>query len=105
MSKLITLAAAVSAAAAAAQTGVLTNVSPLARGFNAVVEINMTGVTGTPVIKVQTSPDNVTWTDAASVSVITRNGYRAEITLDKYARANVTTAGSAGTFDMYIRES
>lgn len=104
MAKLITLGAAVSAASVAAQAGVLTNVSPLARGFNAVVQINMTGVTGTPVIKVQTSPDNSTWTDATSVSVITRSGFRAEITLDKYARLNVTTAGSAGTIDCYLTE-
>lgn len=103
MAKLITLGSAVSAAAAAAQAGVETQDTPFAPGHNAVVELNLTGVTGTPTIKVQTSPDNSTWTDAATLSVITRFGYRAEITLDKYARLNVSVAGSAGTVDAYLR--
>lgn len=104
MAKLITLGSAVSASAVAAQAGVATNVTPMARGFNAVVQLNLTGVTGTPTIKVQTSPDNSTWTDALTLSVITRSGYRGEITLDKYARLNVTVAGSAGTIDCYLTE-
>lgn len=102
MAKLLTLGAAVSAAAAAAQTGVSTQATPFAPGFNAIANINLTGVTGTPTIKIQTSPDNSTWTDAATLSVITRTGYQVEITLDKYARLNVTAAGSAGTIDAYL---
>lgn len=102
MAKLITLGAAVAATGVAAQTGVSTQAAPLARGFNAVAHINLTGVTGTPTIKIQTSPDNTTWTDATSVAVITRQGFKAEITLDKYARLNVTAAGSAGTIDAYL---
>ena len=104
MAKLITLAAAVSAASVAAQTGVSTMEAPFAPGFNAVVSICGTGLTGTPVIKVQTSPDNSTWTDVATLNVITRNNYTAEITLNKYARLNVTTGAGAGTVDCYIRE-
>jgi hypothetical protein len=102
MAKLITLGAAVSATAVAAQTGVATMATPLARGHNARCNINLTGVTGTPTIKVQTSPDNSTWTDVATLSVITRTGYQTEITLDNYARLNVTVAGSAGTIDAYL---
>lgn len=105
MAKLITLGTAVDATAVAAQTGVNTEDTPFAPGFNAIVELNLTGVTGTPTIKVQTSPDNSTWTDVVTLSVITRFGYRAEITLDKYARLNVTAGGSAGTVDAYIRSA
>jgi phenylacetate-coenzyme A ligase PaaK-like adenylate-forming protein len=104
MAKLTTLGTAVSASAAAAQTGVATNTTPLCRGMNAVVQLNLTGVTGTPTILVQTSPDNVTWTTQATCSVITRSGFRAEITLDNYARLNVSVAGSAGTIDCYLTE-
>lgn len=103
MAKLIVLGAAVDATAVAAQTGVLTNQTPFAPGFNAVVEISPTGLTGSPVIVVQTSPDNTTWTTVATLNVITRFGFEAEITLDKYARLNVTTGGSAGKVDCYLR--
>ena len=104
MAKLITIGAAISATSAVAQTGVATTASPFAPGFNAVVSLCLTGVTGTPTIKVQTSPDNSTWTDVVTVSVITRNHVMTEVTLDKYARLNVTSVGSAGTIDCYIRE-
>lgn len=102
MSKLLTLGAAVSATAAAAQTAQATAATPFAHGFNAIAEIVLTGVTGTPVIKIQTSPDNTTWTDALVVSALTRSTVKAEIVLDKYARLNVTTVGSAGTVDAYL---
>ena len=104
MAKLITLGTAVSATAVAAQTAKLTNATPFGVGFNALVTIAFTGVTGTPVIKVQTSPDNSTWTDVLVTSGLTRSQYVAEVTLDKYARLNVTTGGSAGTVDAYITE-
>lgn len=103
MAKLITLGAAVSATAVAAQTGVSTQATPFSPGFNAVAEINFTGVTGTPTVLIQTSPDNSAWTTVATLSVITRTGYEVEVTLDKYARLNVTVAGSAGTIDAYLR--
>lgn len=103
MAKLITLGTAVSATAVAAQTSVTTTATPFAPGHNAVVSVCLTGVTGTPTIKVQTSDDNSTWTDAVTVSVITRNHVMSEVTLKSYARLNVTVAGSAGTIDAYIR--
>jgi hypothetical protein len=104
MAKLITLGTAVSATSVAAQTAVSTTASPFAPGFNAVVHICSTGLTGTPTIKVQTSEDGTTWTDAVTVSVITRNHVMAEVELKKYARLNVTVAGSAGTLDAYIHD-
>lgn len=104
MAKLITLGAAVSAAAVAAQAGVETQDTPFAPGFNAVLNINLTGVTGAPTILVQTSPDNTTWTTVATLAVITRSSYMTEVTLDKFARLNVTVAGTAGTIDAYLTE-
>lgn len=104
MAKLITLGAAVDATAVAAQTGVATTASPFAPGFNAVVHVCATGLTGSPVIVVQTSPDNSTWTTVATLNVLTRNHLMAEITLSNYARLNVTTGGSAGRLDAYITE-
>lgn len=104
MAKLIILGEAVDATAVAAQTGVSTQSSPFAPGFNAVLSICATGLTGSPVIVVQTSPDKSTWTTVATLNVLTRNHYMSEITLDKYARLNVTTGGSAGRIDAYIRE-
>lgn len=104
MAKLITLGTAVDATAVAAQAGVSTQASPFAPGFNAVLSICSTGLTGSPVIVVQTSPDNSTWTTVVTLNVLTRNHVMAEITLDKYARLNVTTGGSAGRIDAYIRE-
>jgi hypothetical protein len=102
MAKLLVLAAAVAANAVAAQTAVATNVTPFSRGFNARCNINLTGVTGTPTLKVQTSPDGTTWNDALVLNVITRQGFQGELTLDNYARFNVTGAGSAGTVDCYL---
>lgn len=99
MSKTLTLGSAVSATGAAAQTGVLTTTTPHPRGFNALAEIVFTGVTGTPVVKIQTSPDNSTWTDVLTTSGITRTVFSANVTLGKYARLNVTSVGSAGTVE------
>jgi hypothetical protein len=76
MAKLITLGAAVSATAAAAQAAVDT----------------------------ETSDDNVAWTDAVTVSALNRNVVKAEIELKRYARLNVTAAGTAGTVDAYLSE-
>lgn len=102
MAKLLTLGAAVSATGVAAQTGVATQQTPFSPGFNAIANVNFTGVTGTPTVLIQTSPDNTNWTTVATVNVITRSGFMQEIVLDKYARLNVTVAGSAGTIDAYL---
>lgn len=104
MAKLLTLATAVAATGTVAQTGVETTAAPFAPGFNAIAEIDFTGVTGTPTVLIQTSPDNSTWTTVATLAVITRAVYKVEITLNKYIRANQTVAGSAGTYDAYVYE-
>lgn len=102
MPMLMTLGSAVSAAAVAAQAAQATDETPFAPGFNAIAELVLTGVTGTPTIKIQTSDDATTWTDALTVSALTRNVVKAEITLKKHARLNVTGAGTAGTVDGYL---
>lgn len=96
------LGAAVSLAAAAAQASVdLADTTPFASGFNAVAVIDEDAGAGAFVAKIQTSPDNVTWTD-----VLTKNGAgpisMAQVTLDRYVRLNVTSAGSAGTANAYL---
>lgn len=102
MAMLLTLGAAVDATAVAAQTGVETQDTPFAPGFNAIACIDCTGLTGSPVIVIQTSPDNSTYTTVATLNVVTRSSYKVEITLSKYARLNVTTGGTAGTLDAYL---
>jgi hypothetical protein len=103
MAKLITLGAAVSATSATAQTAQSTTTTPFAPGFNAIAHLHFTGLTGTPTVKIQTSEDNSNWTDALTVSVLTRSSVLAEITLQKYARLNVTAVGDAGTIDAYLQ--
>jgi hypothetical protein len=103
MAKLLSITATGTAAdAVAAQTGVATDETPFARGMNALVLVDCKGVTGTPTIKVQTSADNSTWADAASVTTITSNVYLLEVTLSNYIRTNVTVAGSAGDFSAVL---
>lgn len=104
MAKLITLGAAISAAAVAAQAAQETNKTPFSPGFNAIAEIVLTGVTGAASVAIETSDDNVTWTAVLTVAALTRNVVKAEITLKSYARLNVTAAGTAGTVDAYITE-
>lgn len=99
MSKTLSLGAVVDGTAVAAQTGVSTVTTPHARGHTAIAEIIFTGMTGSPVVKIQTSPDNSTWTDVLTTSGVTRTVFTANVTLDNYARLNVTTGGSAGKVD------
>ena len=99
MAKILSLGAVVDNTAVAAQTAVSTVTTPHARGHTAIAEILFTGMTGSPVVKIQTSPDNSTWTDVLTTSGITRTVFSANVTLDKYARLNVTTGGSAGKVD------
>lgn len=103
MAILKVLGEAVDATAVAAQTAVdLDSVTPFIVGGAAISHVVLTGVTGSPVIKIQTSPDNSTWTDAVSVSAVTNSVVMDEIALQRYVRLNVTTGGSAGTVAAYL---
>jgi len=95
----------VSLAAAAAQTAVdLGSKTPYASGFKAVGVITQLAGAGSFVAKIQTSPDNSTWTDAVTMTGAKPNTF-VEFTLDRYVRANVTAAGSAGTANFGILTS
>lgn len=102
MARLITLGEGVSLTSAAAQAAQATDDTPFARGFDAICTIVLTGATGTPTVKIQTSPDGSTWSDAVTLSSIANSSVKREIALDKYARLNVTAAGSAGVVSAYL---
>lgn len=104
MAKLLQLGAGVSLTAAAAQTAVLSDDTPFSPGFNAVATISLTGATGTPTVKIQGSDDNSTFTDLMTVSAITSNVVKAEVTIKKYMRLNVTAVGTAGTVSAWLEE-
>lgn len=102
MSKLLIVAENVDATAATPSTGVATADTPFARGFNAVAHVVLTGVTGTPTLLLQTSPDDTTYTTVATVDAITNSHVMVEITLDEYVRLDVDAAGSAGDVSVYL---
>lgn len=98
--KTLILGEGVNAAAVAAQTAVGAVATPFLDGRDVVCDLDLTGVTGTPTIKVQGSPDNVTWTDLVTHTVLYRKCYN--IKVSRYMRLNVTVAGSAGTASCYL---
>jgi hypothetical protein len=96
------LGAAIDLDTAAAQTAIdLDGTTPYAEGFTAVGVITQLGATGSPVAKIQTSPDNSTWTDVVTMTGLVPTTM-AEVTLQRYVRANVSTAGSAGAANFYL---
>lgn len=96
------LGTAVSLAAAAAQATVdLGDKTPFATGFNAVAVIAQEGGTGAFVAKIQTSPDNAAWTDVLTVNGAGPTAMQ-EVTLQRYVRLDVSTAGTAGTANAYL---
>lgn len=102
MSNLITLVEGHDLTGATAGDTIDCDTTPGAAGFNAVAVLVLTGATGTPVCKIQTSPDGTTWTDAVVTSGLLRSTYMAQITLDQKVRFNCTAVGSAGDADAYI---
>lgn len=94
--KISSLANNVSAAAVAAQAAVDCDATPFLPGRKAILDLDLFGVTGSPVIKVQGSNDGSTWTDLVSHTALVRSLYEVEVYAEM--RANVTTAGTAGTF-------
>lgn len=97
----------IDATAVAAQAGVdLAGVTPYGRGFNAVGIIHgndlVAGAAG--VAKIQTSPDNSTWTDAVVTTAGVKCAKYGQFALDRYVRANVTVAWTAGlvSFELLV---
>lgn len=98
MAMLKTLANAVSITSTGAQTGVLMDATPFLDGRNALV--NQSGVGGSGSVTVQSSPDNTNWTTVATLTSASLPAV--EVTLGKYMRINVGTAGT-GTLTVQLR--
>lgn len=102
MSKQHTLGEGVSLAAVAAQaTPFQPSASPFTPGMNVIARVAQNAGAGAFVIKVQTSPDNTTWTDVLTVTGAGPTK-QAEFTSAAYIRYNVTAAGTAGTANVYL---
>lgn len=100
-----TLGTDVDATAVAAQTAVdLANTTPWSNGFTAIGVIlfsnTVAGAAG--VAKIQTSPDNSTFTDAVANAAGVKASKYGEVTLARYVRLNVTVAWTAGTVSAYL---
>ena len=93
-------------AVAAGATVDLGSAAPAGRGFNAVACFTHASLAGgTFAAKVQTSPDGTTWTDVMTLTAGVKPGKMQEITLERYARYNVTvgaTAASLGNFYILV---
>lgn len=96
------LAEAVSNAAVAAQTAVTLGTTPFLPGrkVEAFIEISP-DATAAGTIKIQGSDDNSSWNDLLTASALA--GKRGMVQAYKYMRANMTAAGTAGTFNAGIR--
>jgi hypothetical protein len=99
--KTLILGEGVDATAVAAQTAVHPTATPFLGGRDVVCDVQLTGVTGAPTIKVQGSSDNSAWTDLISHTVLYSKKYN--IKAYPYMRLNVTVAGTAGTVSAYCQ--
>ena len=100
--QVLALAENVAADAVAAQVGVALLNTPFLPGRQVVGEISFSGnyaVAGT--IKIQSSPDNATWTDQLVAATI--NAKEGDVATDNYMRANCTAAGTAASkYSVYL---
>jgi len=80
--------------------------TPFAPGMNCLVNIDYFTVVGASgVIVVQTSPDGTTWTTVLTTTAgIAKGRYVADITLDKYIRAQPSVVFTSGAYDCYLTE-
>lgn len=100
---LLTLANKQSYSAAAAGTSTLVNFTPFLDSENCTAHINFsTDAAGTGVVKIQGSDDGSTWSDIYTTAAGPAPDIEVDIICRKYMRANVTTAGSAGTVSVYL---
>lgn len=85
-------------------TGVLCGISPFLAGEQCFAHINYsTAVAGNGgIVKIQSSPDNTTWTDAYVAATGLGPDIIATVTCDKYMRAVVSTVYTAGTVSVYL---
>jgi len=103
MSKQHTLGEAIDLTSAAAQAAPFQpSASPFTPGMNVIGKITTNAAAGAGlVVKIQTSPDDNTWTDVLTMTGVGPDK-QAEFTSDAYIRYNVTGAGSAGTANVYL---
>lgn len=98
--KMLMLAESVSGTAVAAQTAVGLTATPFLDGRDVIARLISNGLTVTPTILIQGSPDNSTWTTLATHTVLVDKEYN--IKASRYMRTNVTVAAGAGTFSCYL---
>lgn len=98
--KMAILAENIAATGTATQTAIGLNATPFLSGRDVVARVISNGLTGTPTILIQGSDDNSTWTTLATHTALYDKEYN--IKAARYMRANVTVAGSAGTYNVYI---
>ncbi|HET9680316.1 MAG TPA: hypothetical protein VFP95_07140 [Gammaproteobacteria bacterium] len=99
--KVVILGEDVDLTAAVAQAAIEMDATPLIAGREAVLVAQTAAEAGSTVMKVQTSDDNVNWTDVLTLNADTPVRI-AQLKLAKYLRLNVTTAGTAGTGSAYL---
>ena len=99
--KLMAIGEGVSLSATGAGAAVQPNATPFVQGREAVAVVDVRGVAGSPIIRLQGSDDGTTWTD-----LVVHSGNppakMTQITLPKYLRYNVTAAGTTGTANVYL---
>lgn len=100
---ILTLASAVAATGTVTQTGQAT-VTPFGPIRKCVAVVDLTTVTGTPTVLIETANDSAFTVGVATVGTFTIIGKVKflEITTDRYVRVRQSVAGSAGTFDAYL---
>jgi hypothetical protein len=108
---LLRLAAYGTAGTVAAQAAVPIGPTPFSPGFNVVAIVNGKGLTGAPVIVIESTDSEdsedveAEWTPLMTTADVTTDQYAQEITLPagaKFVRVNVTTAAGAGAYDAYL---
>ena len=98
--KNLVLGEGIAATGTVAQAAVDAKATPFLEGRDIVARLDLSGVTGTPTIKIQGSSDGTTWSDLVTHSVLYSKEYN--IKCNRYMRVNQTAAGSAGTYSAYL---
>lgn len=98
---MLTLASAVAATGTVTQAAQTTRTTPYMIERKATAVVDLTTVTGTPTVLIETSVDGTAYTTAGTFTVIGKVKFL-DITLSNFIRVRQSVAGSAGTFDVYL---
>lgn len=97
------LAANVSAAAVAAQAAVAMDKTPFVAGKDKVNwRVDFQGAVTTAVVKIQGAGSDLVYVDIATVTPASTSEVQGECLLYPNMRANMTTAGGAGTYSVTL---